>query len=229
MESSTNPALLQSGYPLFGEGIHPVFGPEPGFVSVEPFKQEGTRRPGLCQQQRSAKSFIRRAAAAAFFALVLAPHPAPAMTADGALMTNTAFATFSGIAGQAVSYKTSYLASANVLICNPLILYVKTATPSMAAPTAVVTFTVCTINNSTTTSAFNVVITDQIPGNMAFIAEKEKWPLPVTSVWGPSVSGPWSGAAVPAGQVSSFLQWQFSQINVGPGKSACVTYTASIL
>jgi len=161
--------------------------------------------------------------------LLFAPVSARAMTADGALMTNTALATFSGLGGQTLMYRTSYLASVNVLICNPVILYVKTATPSMAAPTATVTFTVCTINNSITTSAFNIIITDQIPGNMGFIAETEKWPLPVTSVWGPAVTGPWSAAVVPAGQTSSFLQWKFNQINVGPGRSACVTYTASVL
>lgn len=178
----------------------------------------------------SGKSVTGTAAVAAMvLALLVAPRFASAMTADGALMTNTAFATFSGIAGQAVSYKTSYLASANVLICNPLILYVKTATPSMAAPTATVTFTVCTINNSTTTSAFNVTITDQIPGNMGFIAEIAKWPLPVSTVYGAAVGGPWLPGPVPAGQVNSFMQWRFNQINVGPGRSACVTYTASIL
>ena len=198
--------------------------------AVKPFKQEGTRRPGLCQQQRSATSFISISLAVAFF---IAPGIAGAMTADGALMTNTAFATFSGIAGQSVSYRTSYLASSNVLICNPLINYIKTATPSMAAPTALVTFTVCTINDSTTTSAFNVVITDQIPGNMGFVSGG----LSPANTWGGvnwtvsnsvSLAGPWNAGMPAGGTVNSFLRWVM-QINIGPGRSACVTYTASVL
>ena len=155
------------------------------------------------------------------------------MTADGALMTNTAFATFSGIAGQAVSYKTSYLASANVLICNPLVVYFKTATPSMAAPTAVVTFSVCTLNNSTTTSAFNVSITDQIPGNMGFVAivPAGTFILPGTGTITPtnaaSLAGPWAAGNPAGGSVNLFMRWTMSL--VGIQKSACVTYTASIL
>ena len=184
------------------------------------------------EKVKAEKSMAGTAAVvAAMLAFVLMPHRAWAMTADGALMTNTAFATFSGIAGQAVSYRTSYLASSNVLICNPLIGYIKTATPTMAAPTATVTFTVCTINNSTTTSAFNVVLTDQIPGNMGSIAEVSKWPAgTITTTYAAALAGPWTaGFPSVVGQTSSFLRWTVGQINVGPGRSACITYTASVL
>ena len=222
-----------TAFPLF------FFRPEKGLFAVKPSKQEGTRRPGLCQQQRSATSFIpcsmKSVAMVVAVALLFAPRPAVSMTADGALMTNTALATFSGLGGIGTAYRISYLASVNVLICNPIIGYVKNATPTMVAPTETVTFTVCTMNNSVTTSAFNVIITDQIPGNMAYVAGG--WPAGLPNTWGGtnwfaynsvSINGPWVAGMPAVGTSNSFLRWMM-QINVGPGVSACVTYRATVL
>jgi len=164
---------------------------------------------------------------------VLAPGSARALTADGAMMTNIAMATYSGLGGWGTKYTVSYTASAPVLICNPVVWYSKIATPSMAAPTATVTFTVCAANNSITTSALNVQITDQIPGNMAFTGLVNSWSsptwVPLTPFNGASVNGPWAAGYPAVGAQNSFLRWTFGASGIGPGKSGCVTYTASVL
>jgi len=173
------------------------------------------------------------AAAAVVLALLAAPHRADAMTADGAIMTNTALATYTGIGGVGIVYRVSYLATASVLICNPLIVYVKTATPTMVAPTQTVVFTVCTINNSVTTSAFNITITDKIPDNMAFFSggTSPAWTYGGTGwtvSYAATLAGPWTAGMPAVGTTNNFLRWVM-RIDVGPGKSACVTYTASVL
>lgn len=181
-------------------------------------------------------------AALAFMLAALAmPRGAQALTADGALMTNSAWATFSGAAGLAVWYRTSYLASASVLVCNPVVAYRKTATPTMVAPTNTVTFTLCAINSSVTTSAFNLVLMDRLPDNMGYIPPWDggwstgggtwlaSYATGLTATFctpncqpGLGVNNTMAGAGG-----AYYLRWV---VNVtGPGKSACVTYQASVL
>lgn len=183
---------------------------------------------------RPGKTVKSAVLAAVAVALLFAPRPAAAMTADGALMTNTALATFGGLGGIGTMYRISYLASVNVLICNPIISYVKNATPTMVAPTETVTFTVCTMNNSITTSAFNVMITDQIPGNMAYVGGGT---AVAPNIWGgtnwfaynsTTINGPWNAGMPAVGTSNNFLRWMM-RINIGPGVSACVTYRATVL
>ena len=186
-------------------------------------------------EQGKARKTGGLAVTAGVFLLVgaLVPHGAHALTADGAVMTNTAYATFSGIAGLSVGYRTTYNATERVLICNPIIHYSKVATPTMVIPTGTVVFTLCIINNSATTSAFNMVVSDKLPDNMSYAAPSlGTWPAPApTMSWAAAMAGPWTnGAEPPNGQLNPFfMRWTFPLIGPGPGRSACVQYTARVL
>ncbi len=176
----------------------------------------------------------------AALALVLAalaiPRESWALTADGALMTNSAWATFSGSAGKDVWYRTSYLASASVLVCNPIVAFVKTATPSMAAPSNTVTFTMCAVNSSITTSAFNLVLTDRLPDNMAYIPPVSYMPAAgvFTATYATVLTGTWTAGEpgvgannVPLAPAAYYLRWVANV--TGPGKSSCVYYRVTVL
>jgi hypothetical protein len=95
-------------------------------------------------------------------------------------------------------------------------------------------FVLCVINNSQTTSAFNMVVTDKLPDNMSYVNPSLAWwpaaPAPVAS-WAAGMAGPWTGVAdFPNGQLNPFyMRWTFPLIGPGPGRSACVAYTVRVL
>ena len=175
------------------------------------------------------RGFLAALAITAMTALF--PAGAPALTADGCVMTSVANVTFCSIAGVFVGFKVSYGATAPVLICNPLVAYTKTATPTMSIPTGTVTFSLCIINNSSTTSAFNMVVSDKLPDNMSYVQ-------PSYGIWGGTatmtnaavMAGPWSLGEPPDGQANPmYLRWTVEMIPPGPGRSACVDFAARVL
>ena len=163
--------------------------------------------------------------------LALASGRGVASTSDGSLITNIASATFQVVSGGAVvvaGYTVSYAATRTVLIQDPCLLLRKAANPTQQVPGSSVTFTVCIVNCSLTGSAFGVTITDQLPTNMTYLA-------PSYSSWGGlwvNSSSPdqvtWTAGEAPNGQAAPFyLRWVLPGV-LGIGKSACITYAASV-
>ena len=169
-----------------------------------------------------------------------------ATTADGALLTNIAAATYSS--SSKVGFAVSYCATVPILIRNPSIVILKSATPTMQSPGSAVTYTLCVINCGSG-SATNVTVTDKLPDNVGFTGLGDEVLPPGGGWWTDDFSGPpwgfwtnyaWTyyesanGAAYvagtpPVGQVTPYyLRWVLNQL--GPGcQSAYVQYTATIL
>jgi len=134
----------------------------------------------------------------------------------------------------------SYNATSNVLISCPAVALSKVAMPTVQASAGTVTFTIWVANTSLQASAFNVVITDMLPNNLAYAG-----PTPGPFAWwwsaGPTVPVVTTGlsldnltfqsgaAIVPVvGQGSPYyLRWTIGQL--APGKSGFVTYMATVL
>ena len=155
-----------------------------------------------------------------------------ATTADGALITNVATATFA--AQYPGTFTISYGATATVLVANPCINLVKTVTPSVQAAGGTLTFRLWVVNCSPYASAFNVSIIDKLPDNVGFnttIATAGNTWTNGPGVWSPydGTNGTTWGAGEPAvGQVTPYyLRYILSLL--GPAKSAYVQYGVNIL
>lgn len=175
----------------------------------------------------------------------VAPRPVAAMTADGALITNTASASWYFGIGSVLSwgatttgnlggnspalaaaggFSVSYVASANVLVNCPVIGIQKIGAPFSQAPGGTVSFTLCVVNTGST-SAFRLSITDRLPDNM------ETANPPAYASWG---GGTWTSSyssdnvgyanGIPGNGQNApyYLRWVVDPL--GPQKSACVTY-----
>jgi len=164
--------------------------------------------------------------------LALASGRAAASTSDGSLITNIASATYQVVSGGAVvvaGYNVSYAATRTVLIQDPCLLLQKTATPTQQSPGALVTFSICIVNCSLTGSAFGVTITDRLPTNMGYST-------PSYASWGGlwvNSSSPdqvtWTAGEPPVGQNAPFyMRWVLPGV-LGIGRSACISYQASVL
>jgi uncharacterized repeat protein (TIGR01451 family) len=170
-----------------------------------------------------------------------APRWACAMAADGSLITNTVSATFYSMAGavQNVSpaYRTTYLATANVLISCPTVILKKVPSTSFQAVGGLVTFRIWVVNTSFLASSFNVCITDRLSDNTEYTLPAPFALAPWT--WAPggqwyatgsvTNAAPWNPiVAGTAGQDTPFyLRWCLFQL--GPGKSAYVEYAVRVL
>ena len=152
---------------------------------------------------------------------------AMALTADGSLMTNTATATFTTISG--ARYEVSYLATDTVLICNPLVAYYKTATPTMTQQSGTVVFTLCVVNSSITTSALNLTIVDKLPDYMSYVNPGyTEWPAGWQDSYAAAEVGPYTAGQPVNGSVNPlYLHWSIQVI--GPRRSGCITYTGRVL
>ncbi len=160
-----------------------------------------------------------------------------AATAAGTIITNVATATMnSGFPYYAV-YNVSYNATATFIVLpNPVVALQKWADHVQAGAGCTVTFQVC-VQNQTQDTAWNVTITDQLPANMGFVLWNLSPPgfdntnpnlgAPVPS-YATALTGTWSTAAPAAGTTAPlYLRWVFP--GIGPTKSACAAYAASIL
>jgi uncharacterized repeat protein (TIGR01451 family) len=172
-------------------------------------------------------------------AALLAARTASAMTAEGALLTNIASASYrlTTGAGQTISYSvTSW-----VRVATPMIQLRKTATPTIQTSGGTVTFCITIRNSSTLTTAINVVVQDALPDNMRFVSSTWNWEdiAPGSSMWtawstnggtswtsGATTGG--TGAYPPNGQAGPLLlRWVTNAL--GPGQSSLVCFTATVL
>lgn len=165
--------------------------------------------------------------------LVAGGRSASAATTDGTLITNVACGTFLSASG--VGFAISYCCTANVLVANPCVALQKRATPTVQSSGGVVTFELIISNCSTSSSSFNIMVTDRLPDNMAFFA-------------GAGTGGWYSGAGLPAQSAHKsgdnvnwtanwplapgnlpplYLRWTFQFLP--PGASAGVTFQATVL
>ena len=168
-------------------------------------------------------------------ALLLTPRVGYTMAADGALITNVVSATYGGMGGPTIMYTVTYNATSNVLISCPVVALSKVAIPTIQASGSVVTFQIWVSNFSTNASAFNVVISDMLADNMTYLAASEaNWTTNTTgfsyALSTNNTAWQTSGALIqPAGGQGSpyYLRWNIGQL--APGKSALITYAATVL
>ncbi len=164
---------------------------------------------------------------------------APATTAtDGTLITNVASGSYQSAAG--VQFWISYAVTAWVLVSNPCVAMTKIATPTAQSSGGNVTFQLCVMNCSASSSSFNVIVTDQLPAWMAMNAGGavlgSPWTYYTTTGslgWIPTNSSLYSGAPwnanLPANGQAAPWYLRFSLDILGIGKSACVGFVASVL
>lgn len=166
----------------------------------------------------------------------LLPVHASAATAEGALITNIACATF--MATDQTPFAASYCSTAYVFIVAPSIQVNKRANPSIECSGGTVTFCMFAYNNSQWTSAFNVTINDRLPDGVSYIPGQTTWAgatagatitqgyfraLTPFTIWG---SEPPLGA-VSAGLADYYLRWVINVI--GPRQSAMLCYRVQLL
>ena len=165
--------------------------------------------------------------------LALGAGMSHATTTDGALITNIASASFQG-AGNARGFLVTYVATATVLVRNPVIMLSKVATPTMQAPGGDVTFRACVRNMSLEVSAFNVTVTDAIPAGFefqlggAFGASPGVWPNTWAITNANGVAGPWAAGWPAVGQEAAwFMRWTIPVL--GMNASGCIEFNARVL
>lgn len=173
---------------------------------------------------------------------------AVAATAEGALLTNMATASFLSV--QWTDYETTYGTSAYVLVVVPSVQIRKVATPTAECPGATVTFCIWVTNASAYTSAFNVVIDDRVPDIFEYVVGQDRWAgntAGATMIAGYSITdfgqvycwpgtvhikcpdgSPSSGLPL-AGQIGSSLRMFWTINMIGPGQSAMMCFKARIL
>jgi len=167
--------------------------------------------------------------------LVAGAHVASAATTDGTLITNVACGTFQSASG--MGFAISYCCTANVYVTNPCVALQKRATPTVQSSGGVVTFELVAINCSCSSSAFNIMITDRLPDNMAFFSGPVNgWngfyaagPNPTSTPYKSNDNLSWTAnwPAV-AGQVTPFwLRWQLDFL--GPCESSSISFQATVL
>ena len=171
--------------------------------------------------------------------MLLGAGRAMGMTSDGTMITNSAAATaYWGPTGPtytwAQHFGISYNATTQVYVSCPVISIVKTVTPTTIAVAQTATFTICAVNASLSASAWNVTITDRLPDWLAYTtAGFSTWaPLGNNWYWACSGNGTtWTGPAnAQPGNLQGapyFMRWVISPL--GPGRSACVTFTGTVL
>jgi uncharacterized repeat protein (TIGR01451 family) len=163
---------------------------------------------------------------------------ASAATTDGTLITNVACGTFQSAAG--MGFAISYCCTANVIVSNPCVALQKRATPTVQSSGGVVTFELIAINCSCSSSAFNIMVTDRLPDNVAFFSGPvNAWngtsgapgPNPISTPYkspdglGTTYTANWPAAA---GQVAPYwLRWQLEFL--GPCESSAISFLATVL
>lgn len=171
-------------------------------------------------------------------------------TPEGTLLTNVASATFWSVQG--TYYTPTFNVTATVLVVGPSVQIRKVGTPGMECPGATVTFCLWVMNASYYTSAFNVVLNDELPDLLAYLRGQTRWagntpgavvtpgyrmPGGFTPYCWPGIPAGFCDDEAPAnssgepkdGQVGPGLRvrWQINLL--GPRQSAMICYKARIL
>lgn len=203
-----------------------------GLVSLEGSPvNSGARASG----RRASVATSGLISAAAFAVACMAPVAANAATAEGALITNIACATF--MATDQTSFAASYCSTAVVFIVAPSVQVNKRANPSIECSGGTVTFCMYAYNNSNWTSAFNVTLNDRMPDGVSYIPGQNMW---AGGTAGATVTQGWGGVVLPnmfwgsepaIGSISAgtyyYLRWVINVI--GPRQSAMVCYRVQLL
>ena len=180
------------------------------------------------------RALLRFAAAAALAAAITGR--AHAGSACGSLITNTATVTmWSGPVDQ-IGFVLTYNVTAVVQVLCPVVSMVKYANRDMASVGSTVTFFICIVNDRND-SIWNVTITDRLPRNMGFwdwntanYNATTGGPWTVNQAYSTAgLGGPWNRAVAPnQGQGADlWMRWRIQMI--GPARSACMTYRATVL
>lgn len=173
-------------------------------------------------------------ALAALGLLAMSPGQGSAATADGALITNVACATFSSNQAGTQGFAVSYCATATVLIQNPCIALQKIANPTVQASGGDVTFTLWVVNCSVTSSAWNITVTDRMPDNTEYENPSfVSWPgLATPGVWTASyastLAAAWTNGQPADGQDAPYYL-RYTLDLLGPSRSAFARFTVRIL
>jgi len=171
---------------------------------------------------------------AAALGLLMVSGRSFAATADGALITNVACATFSSNQAGTQGFAVSYCATATVLIQNPCVALQKIANPTVQASGGAVTFTLWVVNCSATSSAWNVTVTDRLPDNTEYSNPSfVSWAGLVTpGVWTPSyastLAAAWANGSPGDGQDAPYYL-RFTLDVLGPSRSAFARFSVDIL
>lgn len=162
-------------------------------------------------------------------ALALAlPGQAGAMTACGAMLTNTVSATFGSNPAGTIPFFITYNATTGVLINCPAITVAKLATPTAQQAGQLVTFRISVSNTSPYFSAFNVVVLDRLPDNMEWAGVATVYSVGAwTEGSANTKAGPYGGTPASGQDYPYYLRWTLGML--GPGKSSYVEFQARIL
>jgi uncharacterized repeat protein (TIGR01451 family) len=211
------PAVDEAGGGTAGERVRELHG-------------EGVMRTGI-RYQVSGISLRGMVAIAMLLGLA---GKASGLATSGVLLTNMVSFTYSNDFGGNRQIIGSYGATMAVLVQNPALSVSKYATPTLQASGSNVTFRVCVMNMSGTSSAFNVAVLDRLPDNM-------EWAGVATNMWSMGVpAGTWTeqSSSVFPGPYAAFppivgqdapyyMRWVLTTL--GPNRSACVEFQAKIL
>ena len=163
---------------------------------------------------------------------VVAGGRGEATTFDGTLLSNVACASYFSPTG--FQYYVSYCATATVVVVNPCLQLAKFGTPTVASSGGTVTWQIYVKNCSPTTSAYNVVMYDVVPDNMAYVGSSL-----TTNIFGgfpaPTVKASysldgglnWLAGEAPGG-VTALLRWGVTPM-LAPNVSAMITFRATVL
>jgi len=179
------------------------------------------------------RGICRKAAIlACVVAPVMVPGHARGMAVDGAMLTNQATATYQTQSqlGTFTSFAVSYSASSVVLVSCPTIAVQKWPDVSVQLPGGTVTFTLCALNKSIWSTAFNFTLTDAIMNNVGYMATNTGWgsaPYTVPTQSRSANNSTWTNGLPVAGQAAPYyLRWVF---NLNPGASVCVQYYVTVI
>lgn len=173
------------------------------------------------------------ATAVAFMAVGRDAH---AFLDTGTLLTNAASATYMG-GGQAT--QVTYSATAKILVANPAVMMWKDCTPTYVGTAGGYVTCVITYSNGGANTAFNVVITDRLPYNGAWVdctaANQSNYLTGAAtsatlyySIGNPY--GPWTQGCPPAGITAQapgvFLHWVATPLGIG--RSGVITFVLNV-
>jgi len=164
--------------------------------------------------------------------VVVGGGSAEATTFDGTLLSNVACASYFSPTG--FQYYVSYCATATVVVVNPCLQLSKLGTPTVVSSGGAVTWQIYVKNCSPTTSAYNVVMYDVIPDNMAYVGSSLTAnvfggsPAPtVKASYSLDAGVNWTAGQAPGG-VTALLRWGVTPM-LAPNVSALITYQATVL
>jgi len=163
------------------------------------------------------------------------PHPAHAMAADGAVITN--YASITAYWGsQGVWYTSrhtiSYGATIGAVVTNPCATVQKTVAPVIQSAGGTLTYTIHVVSCAVLSTSWNVVVNDPLPDNVAFDASRAEWNGgsggTITPEWSTNGGLSWTSGSYPAAGQSAPLKLRWVVSQLGPARSAFVSYSVAI-